>query len=64
MDLLVPQSKREKDAVAIREDVNGGIKVNTLTLWSSEHVKMGTDSCDKTSSFVKPDNGSEGNDSS
>ncbi len=27
MDLLVPSAKREKDAVAIREDVNGGIKV-------------------------------------
>ena len=42
MDLLVPPSKREKDTVMIREDVNGGIKVNIcLTLWSSQAVKMG-----------------------
>lgn len=35
MDLLVPDSKREKDTVQIREEPSGGIKVSSTAVRSS-----------------------------
>ncbi len=38
----MPASKREKDAVAIREDVNGGIKVLLRCAVSDSGARTGT----------------------